>query len=105
MNSCLRNAWRGASAALISRRRIGFKLGTALGMSWMLVVPSHALGDWQEPVVGPVNQSNGVVFASAMRGNGSEPLVGLLQFSADATSTRGPSTANALVAVARTIVP
>jgi hypothetical protein len=87
----VRTSWRG----------LGLKVGLALGVGWALVFPALALGDWQEPVVGPVNQSNGIVFATAMRGNGSEPLVGLLQLSADSTPTSSPSTANALVASLR----
>jgi hypothetical protein len=84
-------------------RPLGLKAGLALGVGWALVVPALALGDWQEPVVAPVNQSNGIVFATAMRGNGSEPLVGLLQFSNDNTPTSAPSTANALVGSLRSL--
>jgi hypothetical protein len=76
-------------------------MGLVLGLGWALIFPALASSDWQEPVVGPVNQSNGLVFATAIRGNGSEPLVGLLQLSNDNTPTTSPSTANALVASLR----
>jgi hypothetical protein len=66
----------------MSRRPLGFAV--ALVVAGTLVAPVGAQAAWVEPVVGPVNQTN--AFASAIRGNGSEPLVAIEQYGANPSS-------------------
>ena len=68
--------------ALMSRRPLGFAV--ALVLVGTLVAPVGAGAAWVEPVVGPLNQTNAL--ASAIRGNGSEPLVAMTQFGANFSS-------------------
>lgn len=63
---------------LISRRAVAVGRAFAIGVVTMLLVPAVAGADWVEPVVGPLNQTN--AFATAIRGNGSEPLVAMAQY-------------------------
>lgn len=67
---------------LMSRRPLGFAV--ALVLVGTLVAPVGAGAAWVEPVVGPLNQTN--AFGSAIRGNGSEPLVGMTQFGTNFSS-------------------